>query len=1603
MSVVGVVLPDELAYVLDLIGVAWPNVDEDDYREMATSLRDFADDIDGGAMDAHTAVQELLGANAGAAMDAFEAHWGKVRGTHLANLAEAARMGAVALDGVAIAIEVAKGAAIVQLGILAVEIAATIASAPVTLGLSSFAGAAATQATRMIVKKIFREVINQVVDQLMSIATAPIYAALESMAADLVIQVGSNALGLQKGVDLGRTADAGKEGFGEGVDGARKQADSFTLASAGGGGGGGGGGAGGGGGGAGGGSHFQSDGDSFDRIDTRLDGITGSLQSRSKGHMGRARTAKGRTGGRGELAEHIMPIATKIVDGIGEAAEKAVAHVRGDMRKGLQQMHRNHRDNDDRIAGDLDRIAKGGRNDPKGPDAGTTLDSTRGGPGGRGRPGKGDPSLAGAGRGGQSTGGNGSCRTAGDPVDVVSGQMITSTTDLVMRGLLPLVLRRAYASGYVGGQLYGPGWSSTLDQRVEIDVTGVHYAGDDAQILHYPFPAESGQAVYPDSGARWPLTWDHETDTVRIEDPDRGWTRHFDGSPVTPGLIGGTRPVSALSDRNGHRVDFVRDEDGVPTEVRHTCGYRVAVDTVATAAGPRVEGLRLLDGPGLGPGTAVVGYRYYPDGRLAGITDSSGLPYVYEYDDAGRITRWIDRNGESYEYLYDDDGRVVRGVGDDGNLSAVFTYDTARRITTVTDSLGHATEYHYDEGERVFRTVDPLGNARITGYDALGRVTARTDEINRTTTFDLDGHGDPVRITEPDGSTVEMQYTELRQIAAVRRGATLVAAFTYDGNGNLLTTTDAAGARTVREYDAQGRLRSVTDPLGQTRHMETDAAGLITAATDGLGQTARVMYDAFGRRLAFTDPLGATTRFVRRLEGEITERVHPDGSRERWTYDAEGNVVGHEDQAGAVTRFRIGPFGRLAGLVAPDGEEQRFTYDTELRLLSVSTNGAAWHYGYDAAGHIVSETDLNGRRLSYVHDGADQLLEITDSAGRTTGFSYDALGQLTERRNHDGSTTRLGYDARGLLTRVDGRDSLVEYAHDAVGRVVSDTVDGRTTTYTYDALGRCTSRTTPSGITSTWTYDANNQHTGLAGPLGALTFTYDASGRETARFLGAGAALTQAWDVCNRLSAQSIWSYDATADPGDAYANLQERTYGYRADGMPAVVEDKLRGRREYELSPAGRVTRVSGRSWTERYAYDRLGNITYAEDSRVPDGATAGERAYTGSLLRSAGRTHYEYDDRGRVVRTLVRTLSGRRREWRYRWDEEDRLIGVDTPDRGSWTYRYDPLGRRVAKQRVEERDGGQAVVVEESLFVWEGARIVEQHSSLADGSRRTLTWDWEPGTWKPLSQTERAWRPDDGAQGPVDERFFAIVTDLVDTPSEMVDPGGAVVWSSGTDLWGRRLRHAADDPESCPLGRPGQYHDEESGLEYNHFRYYDPATGRYLSSDPLGLNAGPNPHAYVPNPLYWIDPFGLAKQPSGWGGWYGKLTPANWTDGSDDTRYEVNHIPAKATYLDLGLTTDLKESTGPAIRMEYEDHRNFISTGSSAEADAWRAAQKSLIRQGKFDEAMKMDIDEIRRLHGTKYDAAIKEMVDSLPNNRKFQKYLKDNGWTVRTCLLQ
>ncbi|MGP9597970.1 RHS repeat-associated core domain-containing protein, partial [Psychrobacter sp. AOP29-E1-4] len=63
----------------------------------------------------------------------------------------------------------------------------------------------------------------------------------------------------------------------------------------------------------------------------------------------------------------------------------------------------------------------------------------------------------------------------------------------------------------------------------------------------------------------------------------------------------------------------------------------------------------------------------------------------------------------------------------------------------------------------------------------------------------------------------------------------------------------------------------------------------------------------------------------------------------------------------------------------------------------------------------------------------------------------------------------------------------------------------------------------------------------------------------------------------------------------------------------------------------------------------------------------------------------------------------------------------------------------------------------------------------------------------------------------------------------------------------------------ELQPIRFQGQYCDEETGLHYNRFRYYDPDMGMFTTSDPIGLMGGDNVFAYAPNPVNWVDPLGL------------------------------------------------------------------------------------------------------------------------------------------------
>ena len=101
----------------------------------------------------------------------------------------------------------------------------------------------------------------------------------------------------------------------------------------------------------------------------------------------------------------------------------------------------------------------------------------------------------------------------------------------------------------------------------------------------------------------------------------------------------------------------------------------------------------------------------------------------------------------------------------------------------------------------------------------------------------------------------------------------------------------------------------------------------------------------------------------------------------------------------------------------------------------------------------------------------------------------------------------------------------------------------------------------------------------------------------------------------------------------------------------------------------------------------------------------------------------------------------------------------------------------------------------------------------------------------------------------------------DHLGTPIAAHNAKGEAVWTAEYEAWGRIRNETVSDglKANIPFRFQGQYYDEESGLHYNRFRYYDPEIGRFVSQDPIGLQGGMNLFEYAPNPIVWIDFLGL------------------------------------------------------------------------------------------------------------------------------------------------
>lgn len=815
------------------------------------------------------------------------------------------------------------------------------------------------------------------------------------------------------------------------------------------------------------------------------------------------------------------------------------------------------------------------------------------------------------------------------------------------------------------------------------------------------------------------------------------------------------------------------------------------------------------------------------------------------------------------------------------------TLDYGDGCTTLTDGKG-THRYYYDPDGNILREEAPDGSTTTYEWDEFHHLLARHSPAGRVEKFEYNAaHGQLSRYTAADGA--EWQYR-------------------YDERGLLSNITDPAGQTWTQQCDERGLPVSLVSPQGEETRLAYTAQGLLSGIfrqderrlgieydhhnrpetlTDVMGREHHTEYSGHDLPVKMRGPGGQSVRLQWQQHHKLSGLERTGTGAEGFRYDRHGNLLAWTDGNGVVWTMEYGPFDLPVARTDGEGHRWQYRYDKDTLQLTEVINpqgesylyildncgrvteerdwgGVVWRYRYDADGLCTARVNGLEETILYSRDAAGRLAEVITPEGKTQ-YAYDKSGRLTGIFSPDGTSQRTGYDERGRVNVTTQGRRAIEYHYPdehTVIRCILPPEDERDrhpdesllkTTYRYNAAGELTEVILPGDET--------------------LTFSRDEAGREVFRHSNRGFACEQGWNAASQLVTQRAGFFPEEATWGGLLPSLV-REYRYDSAGNVSAVtsrEDYGREtRREYRLDRNGQVTAVTASGTglgygegDESYGYDSCGYLKAQSAGRHRISEETDQYA-GGHRLKQAGNTQYDYDAAGRMVSRTKHRDGYRPETERFRWDSRDQLTGYCSAQGELWEYRHDASGRRTEKRCDRKKI--------RFTYLWDGDSIAEIREYRDDKlySVRHLVFN---GFELISQQFSRVRQPHPSVAPQWVTRTNYAVSDLTGRPLMLFNSEGKTVWRPGqTSLWGLALSLPADtdypdprgelDPEAAPgLLYAGQWQDAESGLCYNRFRYYEPETGMYLVSDPLGLQGGEQTYRYVPNPLGYIDPLGLAK----------------------------------------------------------------------------------------------------------------------------------------------
>lgn len=901
-------------------------------------------------------------------------------------------------------------------------------------------------------------------------------------------------------------------------------------------------------------------------------------------------------------------------------------------------------------------------------------------------------------------------------------------------------------------------------------------------------------------------------------------------------------------------------------------------------------------------------YTYTPKGYVQSKTDWEGNVTQYTYNDRGLeisrteaagtsvartiTTQWHDNlnlptqitdGNRRINRIYDSVGRLLSETITDTTTgdarTTTYTYNTQGLMASMNGArtdVNDVTTYAYDAQNRRNRVTNALGHqTRVLAFNSNNQPTRTQDANAIETRFAYDSDQRLTQMIRAQGTT-QQQITQ----------------FNYDAVGNLIKVTlpslmgSAASAGWVTyTYNDARHLTGMNDSLGNVTEYALDVQGNITAtvmkdANENVLYQQTAVYDELSRLYSLTQGANNTaseTNLRYNKNNQSDERIDAKNQTATQEYDALQRLVKSINNAQGETLTQYDRHDNITQVIAPNGATTTYEYNAfgDVTQMSSSDTGVT-QYTYDSAGNVASMTNAHQETASYSYDALNRVTAVNYNTGNESDaeFSYDNCtygeGRLCEA-TQDGTTIRYNYDQLGRITEQTQSDSTNNVSLQAQ--------------YTYNRLNQVSTLTYPSGLSVNRSYDA----------LGKLLRIQNANGQTLFNQAWEGARVKQQTLANNWRESRSYDNQSRLARRNYVYASAGNTNYSYDPVSNITAINERLNSQESsatstYTYDALNRINRETGIA-SNQFTYDENGNrlsknsnsYTYTADSNRligADGKTItldvlGNTVQDTNHLNYARRFEYTPANRLKRIESDLGEPAGEPECITYFFFWCTEYAEAEAAEQSTADYRYNALGQRVQKvvnepRTITETTSEEVCVQYFFIFCTEyetqttstvTIEQVQETRYFAYNQAGQLMGEYdESGN----AIHEIVWAGNQPVALIKQGQTYAIHADYLNTPRALGDSNGNIVWRLQGDAFGET--QANEDPDgngqtiTFNLRFPGQYYDSESRLHYNYFRYYDPTKGRYITSDPIGLNGGLNTYGYAgSNPAKYLDPLGL------------------------------------------------------------------------------------------------------------------------------------------------